>query len=69
MTDAEILELINSYSDEKIQKIESIDKDSDQNSVVVVGISNIVKRIQFTLTTDGDFTYKFLGIKFQNALK
>jgi hypothetical protein len=69
MSDKELLDLINSYSDEKIQEIESVDKDSFADKVIIVGLSNQIKRIEFTLTTEGDFSYKFLGIKFRNLLK
>jgi hypothetical protein len=69
MDDRELLDLINTFSDEKIQEIESVDSNTNEDSVVVVGISNKIKRIQFTLTTEGDFSYRFLGVRFANAIK
>lgn len=62
MTDVELLQLINSLSEEKIAEIESIDNASDEEKVKVIAISvNGIKRIEFTLSTSGDFSYKYLG--------
>lgn len=69
MTDTELIDLINAFSDEKIQEIESVDSTTNEDSVVVIGIANKIKRIQFTLTTEGDFSYRFLGVKFANVIK
>ena len=62
MTDTELIQLINSISDEKIKSIESIDAVSKPGAIVVVGLSG-VKLIEFTLTESGDFSYKFKGTK------
>jgi hypothetical protein len=63
MNNTEILELINNFSDEKVQEIETVDKDSYPDKIIIVAISNFIKRIEFTLTDKGDFSYKFLGVK------
>lgn len=69
MDNKELQDLINSLSDEKIQEIESVDSTTNEDSVIVIGISNKIKRIQFTLTTEGDFSYRFLGVRFANAIR
>lgn len=69
MSNEELIELINSLSDEKIQEIESVDTISKEDSVSVIGISNKIKRVEFILTINGDFSYKYLGIKLRNLNK
>jgi hypothetical protein len=69
MNNEELIKLINSLSDEKVQEIESIDTTSKEDSVLVIGISNKIKRIEFVLTINGGFSYKYLGIKLQNLGK
>lgn len=69
MSNEELISLINSFSDEKIQEIETVDSTTDPESVIVIGISNKIKRIQFKLTTEGDFSYRYLGVRFANAIK
>ena len=69
MTDAELIELINDLSDEKISNIESIDSATDPNKVVVKALGkNGVKLLEFTLTLSGDFSYRFVGTKLRNLL-
>lgn len=62
MTNTELINLINSKSSEKITEVESIDSKKESNAVYVVGIAG-VKRLEFKLTTNGDFSYRYLGIK------
>lgn len=69
MSNEELISLINAFSDEKIQEIETVDSTTDPESVIVIGISNKIKRIQFKLTTEGDFSYRYLGVRFANAIK
>jgi hypothetical protein len=65
MTDSELIDLINSISEEKIGSIESINP--SENKTVVVGLStNKVKLIEFTLTISGDFSYRFIGTKLRD---
>jgi hypothetical protein len=60
MTEQELIILINEFSQDKVQKIESIDTKLEDGKVTVIGISG-VKRIKFTLTESGDFSSKFLS--------
>lgn len=64
MTDAEIIELINSLAEQKIDSIESIDN-ALVDRVAVVGLSK-VKLIEYTLFLNGDFSYRFIGTKLRN---
>ena len=70
MTDAELLDLINSLSSYKITKIVSIDSVTKPNASIVIGEQVSLNQVEFTLTTEGDFSEKYLGLsrKFQ-ALK
>jgi hypothetical protein len=62
VSNKELLELINSLSNEPIDTIESVDSISKEDSIIVIGTGK-VKRLEFTLTTSGDFSYKYLGVK------
>jgi translation initiation factor IF-2 len=62
MTEQEIITLINEFSTEKIQTIEAIDT-AQEGKVVVIGVANKIKKLEFTLTESGDFSYKYLGLK------
>lgn len=66
MSDSELIELINELSEEKIGSIESITNPDPQKTVVVGLSTNKVKLIEFTLTTAGDFSYKFIGTKLRD---
>lgn len=67
MTDEELIDLINSISEEQIISIESIDSSSDPVIVKALG-ENKVKLLEFKLSTSGDFSYKFIGTKLRNLL-
>ena len=67
MTDEELVDLINSLSEEKISSIESIDSTSSPDKVTVNALGkNKVKLLEFTLTTAGDFSYRFIGTKLRD---
>lgn len=67
MTDEELIDLINSISEEQIISIESIDNSSDPIIVKALG-ANKVKLLEFKLSTSGDFSYKFIGTKLRDLL-
>jgi hypothetical protein len=67
MTDEELIDLINSISEEQIISIESIDNTSDPIVVTALG-KNKVKLLEFKLSTSGDFSYKFIGTKLRELL-
>jgi hypothetical protein len=67
MTDTELIDLINSLSEEQISSIESIDAISSANTVIVKALGkNKVKLLEFKLTTSGDFSYRFIGTKLRD---
>lgn len=67
MTDEELIDLINSISEEQVISIESIDNSSDPVIVKALG-KNKVKLLEFKLSTSGDFSYKFIGTKLRGLL-
>jgi hypothetical protein len=62
MTDKELIDLINSLSEEQVSEIESIDTVSETDAITVIAIGGI-KRLEFKMTASGDFSYKYLGVK------